>query len=93
MLATRFEKTGRNYLALIHVACACLWLVSLDAYLELDLDVSSNFEPQPQPERINLNQINQVGRSSHSAFNDSLEQRHAARILFLRDGAWPYPGT
>jgi transposase len=25
-IATRFEKTARNYLALIHVACANLWL-------------------------------------------------------------------
>ena len=25
-LATRFEKTARNYLALIHVGCMCLWL-------------------------------------------------------------------
>ena len=25
-IATRFEKTGRNYLALIHIACACLWV-------------------------------------------------------------------
>ena len=25
-IATRFEKTGRNYLALVHVACLCLWL-------------------------------------------------------------------
>lgn len=27
-IATRFEKTGRNYLALIHVACTCLWLIA-----------------------------------------------------------------
>ena len=27
-IATRFEKTARNYLALIHVACICLWLVT-----------------------------------------------------------------
>ncbi len=25
-IATRFEKTARNFLALIQVACACLWL-------------------------------------------------------------------
>ena len=25
-LATRFEKTARNYLALIHVACMRMWL-------------------------------------------------------------------
>lgn len=25
-IATRFEKTARNYLALIHVACVILWL-------------------------------------------------------------------
>jgi len=25
-IATRFEKTRRNYLALLHVACTCLWL-------------------------------------------------------------------
>lgn len=25
-IATRFEKTARNYLALIHVACTNLWL-------------------------------------------------------------------
>jgi transposase len=25
-IATRFEKTGRNYLALVHVACLSLWL-------------------------------------------------------------------
>ena len=25
-IATRYEKTARNYLALIHVACASLWL-------------------------------------------------------------------
>jgi transposase len=25
-IATRFEKTARNYLALIHVACVNLWL-------------------------------------------------------------------
>lgn len=25
-LATRYEKTARNYLALVHVACAMLWL-------------------------------------------------------------------
>jgi transposase len=25
-IATRYEKTGRNYLALIHLACALLWL-------------------------------------------------------------------
>jgi transposase len=25
-IATRFEKTRRNYLALVHVACICLWL-------------------------------------------------------------------
>lgn len=27
-IATRFEKTARNYLALVHVACICLWLVA-----------------------------------------------------------------
>ena len=27
-VATRFEKTGRAYLALIHVACVCLWVVT-----------------------------------------------------------------
>lgn len=27
-IATRFEKTGRNYLALVHVACVCLWLAT-----------------------------------------------------------------
>jgi len=26
ILATRFEKTGRNYLALIQLACSMLWL-------------------------------------------------------------------
>jgi transposase len=25
-IATRFEKTARNYLALVHVGCICLWL-------------------------------------------------------------------
>jgi transposase len=25
-IATRYEKTARNYLALLHVACARLWL-------------------------------------------------------------------
>jgi len=25
-LATRYEKTARNYLALVHFACALLWL-------------------------------------------------------------------
>ena len=25
-IATRFEKTARNYLALVNVACICLWL-------------------------------------------------------------------
>ena len=25
-IATRFEKTARNFLALIHVACATMWL-------------------------------------------------------------------
>lgn len=25
-IATRFEKTARNYLALLHVVCAALWL-------------------------------------------------------------------
>jgi len=25
-IATRYEKTARNYLALVQVACACLWL-------------------------------------------------------------------
>ena len=25
-IATRFEKTARNYLALIHVACICVWI-------------------------------------------------------------------
>jgi transposase len=25
-IATRYEKTARNYLALVHLACACLWL-------------------------------------------------------------------
>lgn len=25
-VATRYEKTATNYLALVHVACACLWL-------------------------------------------------------------------
>lgn len=25
-LATRFEKTARNYLALVHVACTRMWL-------------------------------------------------------------------
>jgi transposase len=25
-IATRFEKTRRNYLALVQVACICLWL-------------------------------------------------------------------
>jgi transposase len=24
--STRFEKTGRNFLALVHVACSALWL-------------------------------------------------------------------
>jgi transposase len=27
-IATRFEKTARNFLALTHVACAWLWLAS-----------------------------------------------------------------
>ena len=27
-IATRFEKTGRNYLALIQIACVCLWLIA-----------------------------------------------------------------
>jgi len=26
-IATRFEKTRRNYLAMVHVACVCLWLI------------------------------------------------------------------
>jgi transposase len=26
-VATRYEKTGRNYLALVHVACIMLWLI------------------------------------------------------------------
>lgn len=25
-LATRFEKTAKNYLALVHVACSLIWL-------------------------------------------------------------------
>jgi transposase len=25
-IATRFEKTARQFLALVHVACICLWL-------------------------------------------------------------------
>jgi transposase len=25
-IATRYDKTARNYLALVHVACARLWL-------------------------------------------------------------------
>jgi len=25
-IATRYEKTGRNYLALVHLACALLWM-------------------------------------------------------------------
>lgn len=25
-IATRYEKTARNYLALVHIACAWLWL-------------------------------------------------------------------
>ena len=25
-IATRYEKTGRNYLALVHLACALIWL-------------------------------------------------------------------
>lgn len=25
-IATRYEKTGRHYLALLHIACAWLWL-------------------------------------------------------------------
>ena len=25
-IATRYEKTARNYLAIVHVACAWLWL-------------------------------------------------------------------
>lgn len=28
-LATRFEKTSRNYLALLHVACSMIWLQEL----------------------------------------------------------------
>lgn len=28
-LATRFEKTSRNYLALLHLACSVLWLHDL----------------------------------------------------------------
>ncbi len=28
-VATRYEKTGRNYLALVHLACAWIWLSSL----------------------------------------------------------------
>jgi transposase len=28
-LATRFEKTARNYLALLHVACSAIWLRDL----------------------------------------------------------------
>jgi transposase len=28
-IATRFEKTGRNYLSLIQVACSMLWLQDL----------------------------------------------------------------
>lgn len=28
-IATRFEKTARNYLALLHVACAVIWLQDL----------------------------------------------------------------
>lgn len=27
-IATRFEKTARNYLALIHVACVSLWITA-----------------------------------------------------------------
>ena len=30
-IATRFEKTARNFLALLHVACSVLWLASLIA--------------------------------------------------------------
>jgi transposase len=25
-IATRYDKSARNYLALVHLACACLWL-------------------------------------------------------------------
>lgn len=25
-IATRYDKTARNFLALVHVACSCLWL-------------------------------------------------------------------
>jgi transposase len=25
-IATRYEKTARNYLAIVHLACALLWL-------------------------------------------------------------------
>jgi transposase len=28
-VATRFEKTARNYLALVHLACARIWLDSI----------------------------------------------------------------
>jgi len=28
-IATRFDKTRASYLAIVHVACMCLWLVSL----------------------------------------------------------------
>lgn len=27
-IATRYEKTARNYLALVHLACAALWLAN-----------------------------------------------------------------
>lgn len=29
-IATRFEKTARNFLALIHIACSMLWLQDLE---------------------------------------------------------------
>ena len=25
-VATRFEKTARNFLAVLHIACVCLWI-------------------------------------------------------------------
>lgn len=25
-IATRYEKTATNYLALVHLACVCIWL-------------------------------------------------------------------
>jgi transposase len=30
-IATRYEKTARNYLALVHLACARLWLETRDS--------------------------------------------------------------